>query len=70
MREFQPGRAEYYIDIHCIRTGQRIFVGCHDGPMAPLLEGKILERAKVVDAGKTLTPKQRKEAYSDYRNRR
>ena len=69
MRDFQPGRAEYHIDIQCLRTGQRLFVGCHDGPIAPLLAGEILERAKVTDEGKSLTPQQREAAYGDYRNR-
>lgn len=56
MREFYGGRAEYHVDIACMRTGQRIFIGCHDGPLAPLLEG-IMECAKVLDAGKTLRRK-------------
>ncbi len=69
MREFHGGRAEYIIDIQCIRTGQRIFVGCHDGPLAPLLAGDILERAKVTDAGGKLSRSQKGAAYGDYRHR-
>lgn len=69
MREFEAGRPEYHIDIQCLKTGQRLFVGCHDGPIAPLLAGEILERAKITDAGKRLTAKQKGAAYGDYRNR-
>ncbi len=57
----------YYVDIACIDTGQRLFTGCYTGPIAPLLSGEILERAKVTDAGKRLTEDQRKGAY--YANR-
>lgn len=59
---------KYYVDIACLDTGQRIFIGCYDGPIAPLLAGEILERAKVTDAGKRLTRKQREAAYGDSRN--
>lgn len=58
----------YYVDIQCLRTGQRLFVGCYDGQLAPLLAGEILERAKVTDAGKTLTAKQKEAAYGDSRH--
>lgn len=57
----------YYVDISCLDTGQRLFVGCLNGPIAPLLAGEILERAKVTDAGKRLSEDQRKGAY--YANR-
>lgn len=65
--EFDP--RQYHISIQRIDTEQRIFAGVHRGPIAPLLQGEILERALVTDAGEQLSAEQRRAAYADHRNR-
>ena len=60
-------RRQYYINIERLDTEQRVFVGVVRGPIVPLLEGTILENARVTDAGKQMSAKQRKAAYADQR---
>lgn len=52
--------ADYYVHIEHLGTEQKVFAGCISGPLAPHLEGVILENARVTDAGKRLTKAQQK----------
>ncbi len=56
---------EYHISIERFDTEQRVFHGVVRGPLVPLLEGVIMEHAKVTDAGKRLSDRQLRRAYGN-----
>lgn len=45
---------EYHISIRNLDTEQVLFSGVHNGPLVPLLQGMILEHARITDAGERL----------------
>lgn len=53
---------EYYVSIERVDTEQRLFTGYVKGPIVPLIEGCILEHARVTDAGRRLTARQERRA--------
>lgn len=53
---------EYYISIQRVDTEQRLFTGYVKGPIVPLIEGCILEHARVTDAGRRLSVRQERRA--------
>lgn len=54
---------EYHISIERVDTEQKVFTGYVRGPIVPLIEGCILEHARVIDAGKRLSARQERKAY-------
>jgi hypothetical protein len=57
----QPGR-RYRADILCMNSGQQVLIGEVRRPLAPVLGSEVLKRALILDAGKRLTAKQKREA--------
>lgn len=52
----------YFVDVRAKPTDDPIFRGNLRGPLAPILAGEMMERARIVDAGKRLNAAQRREA--------
>lgn len=60
-----PLELRYRVSIENLNTEQKLFVGNHRGLLVPLLQGIILDHARVTDAGGRLSPRQLKYAYRD-----
>ena len=58
---------EYYVSIERVDTEQKLFTGYVKGPIVPLIEGCILEHARVTDAGKRLSARHERRAYNHVR---
>jgi hypothetical protein len=58
----------YHVDIGGLHTEQRALFGCIHGPLAPVLAGETMDRARILDAGQRLSDDQRKGAYHGTRH--
>jgi hypothetical protein len=56
----------YFVNIERVDTEQRLFVGSHSGLLVPLLQGIILDHARITDADGRLEWDQLKYAYRDH----
>ena len=55
----------YHVLIEHLGTEQKLFVGMHHGLLVPILQGIILDHARITDAGGRLGPEHLKYAYRD-----
>jgi hypothetical protein len=55
----------YRVDIQRLDTEQRLFHGIHNGLLVPVLQGIILDHARITDAGGRLEWEHLKYAYRD-----
>lgn len=55
----------YFVSIENLDTEQKLFTGVHHGLLVPLLQGIILDHARITDAGGRLEWKHLKYAYRD-----
>lgn len=52
----------YFVDVRSRSTNEPIYRGHLRGPLAPVLAGEMMERARIIDAGNRLNAAQRGEA--------
>lgn len=62
MRQSEPS---YYVSIEHLGTEQKLFVGIHNGLLVPILQGIILDHARITDAGERLDWSHLKLAHRD-----
>lgn len=60
-----PHDLSYRVSIEHLGTEQKLFVGVHHGLLVPVLQGIILDHARITDAGGRLDWEQLKHAYRD-----
>lgn len=61
----RPHDPTYYVSIEHLGTEQKLFVGVHHGLLVPVLQGIILDHARITDAGGRLDWEHLKYAYRD-----
>ena len=61
----RPRDPTYYVSIEHLGTEQKLFVGVHHGLLVPVLQGIILDHARITDAGGRLDWEHLKYAYRD-----
>jgi len=61
----RPHDPSYFIQIEHLGTEQKLFVGRHNGLLVPVLQGMILDHARITDAGGRLDWEHLKYAYRD-----
>lgn len=62
----RPNDPCYHVSIEHLPTEQKLFVGVHHGLLVPVLQGIILDHARITDAGGRLDWRHLKYAYRDH----